>query len=231
LQIVRGSALASWVAGIDAASGPHAIELGLRARLRESIRSVESWMPEAWRPAVRWLLRLIDLPALLSLARGEEPLPWMARDPELRAFATADPEIRGAELRQGPLAFLEPVWDQASRPPPFGLATQPALSSVLLAWADEWRKRWPPQPEESIAAIRELERLVRRELARLASDDPRETDSVRRGLVHRLQAFFRRATLLPAAGFAYLALVAIDALQLRGELTARSALGEPGAAA
>jgi hypothetical protein len=228
-QAVQSSELARWIAGIDAASGPHAIELGLRARLRESIRTVASWMPDAWRPAVQWCLQLIDLPALLSLARGEAPLAWMARDPELRAFATADPESRVAELRRGPLAFLDPVWDDVSRTPPSGLGPQPALSSALLAWADEWRRHWPSRHEESIAAMRELERLVRRELARFASADSRETDSLRRGLVRHLQALFRRATLLPAAGFAYLALVAIEALRLRGELIARSALGDAGA--
>jgi hypothetical protein len=230
LQTVRGSTLAPWVAGIDATAGPHAIELALRARLRESIRAVESWMPEAWRPAMRWLLRLIDLPALLSLALGATPLPWMASDPELRAYAAAGPETRAVELRRGPLAFLDSVWGQVSRPLP-DLATPPAPSPALLAWADEWRRRWPPQSEESLAAMRELERVVRRELARFASEESRGTAALHRELVRRLQTFFRRATLLPAAGFAYLALLTIDTLRLRGELVTRGALGDAGAAA
>ena len=51
LEIAAASGLRRWIAGIGASSESHAIETALRARWRDCVAEVTSWMPPAWQPA------------------------------------------------------------------------------------------------------------------------------------------------------------------------------------
>jgi hypothetical protein len=229
LETAHRSRLRRWVAGVDASSDAHEVELRLRARLRDAIEEVATWMPAEWRPATRWTVRLVDLPALLHLARGAPPLAWMAHDPPLAAYAGADEETRIEAIRRGPLAFLEPVWDRL-RAPVLGPGLREHRSAALAAWREEWRRRWPPQDEESAAGLEHLADTIATHAERFVGTPPAESARARRALAQRLERMFRRNAALPAAVFAYLALVALDLERLRAELGRRTALRAAGVA-
>jgi hypothetical protein len=77
IDLVRASALASWVEGLDAQAGVHAIESALRRQWRARVLEVAAWMPSGWHDALRWCAALIDLPLAQHLARGGALPPWL----------------------------------------------------------------------------------------------------------------------------------------------------------
>jgi hypothetical protein len=222
LEAAHASGLRRWVAGLDAGASLHDMESGLRARLRDHVDEVARWMPEAWQSATRWAGRLIDLPALAYLARGEPPLAWMAKDTLLAPFAAAPDEERAAKVRSGALSFLGPVWDEVL--PAHRAGDARARGALALgAWRDAWHRAWPQQGEESALALAQFEAAVVVHLDRFGASTPEHTAAVRREFAHRLQAMFRRFSLLPAVAFVYLALTALDLERLRAELVRRGA--------
>ena len=210
LDAARATALRPWMTGIGPSTSPHAIEAILRRRWRELVDEVASWMPEAWRPALRWCASVADLPAVAHLARGGAPRRWMHDDPALRELiAGGDPA--GAAGPTGPLAPLMADPDRVSR-----------------AWQAEWRRRLPEHADGDPALLDAIARAITTHVA--AMRDPAIVDAtpLLRALEARLTLLFRRATLDPAAAFAFLGLVALDLARLRGELARRASF--PGAA-
>lgn len=217
LEIARASGLRRWVAGIDAASDHHRIEISLRARWRECVAETASWTPERWRPAVLWTAVLADLPALCRLARGEAPLEWMRRDPVLGPYAGAQDDERQAKLRQEALAFAGAAWPERAAAP----AGESFESQVRRAWREEWRRRWPRRGDAQ--ALEDLAGLMESRFA-----EPMAAG--RHAFLRRLRAQFRRSTLRPGAAFAFLAFCALDIERLRAELLARVVLDQAGLA-
>ncbi len=217
LEIARDSGLRRWVAGIEASSDHHRIEISLRARWRECVAETASWMPERWRPAVLWTAALADLPALCRLARGEAPLEWMRRDPVLEPYAGARDDERRAKLRREALAFAGAAWPERGAAP----AGRSFERQVRRAWREEWRRRWPHRGDAQA-----LEDLA-------GSMESRFVEPVaagREAFLRRLRAQFRRSTLRPGAAFAFLAFCALDIERLRAELLARVLLDPAGLA-
>lgn len=215
IEAVRGSGLRRWITSLDASSGSHAIEIALRARWRDTVDELASWMPAKWSPATLWVAGLPDLPALCRLARGEPPLPWMSMDPVLQPYSVADVEERRSRLLRSALAFanLPPV-------PPEGpdATIEPQVRS---AWNEQWRRRWPSRRD-----ARALDRL-----ATVVQSGTRETLLLgRNALALRLRTLFRDVTLHPAAAFVFLAMTAIDMTRLRAELLKHTVLRESGLA-
>jgi hypothetical protein len=73
LDAARATSLRSWIAGVEPGADLHQIDAALRARLESHIGEVARWLPAEWRPAVMWLLRLFDLPAIQYLAPRDAP--------------------------------------------------------------------------------------------------------------------------------------------------------------
>jgi len=218
LEVARSCGLRRWIAGLDASCGSHAIEISLRARWRECILELSSWMPPEWRPATLWLSGLADLPALCRLARGEPALAWMNQDPILRPYCIADVSERQTRLKRELLAFVE------SAPTAAGAPDAPAEdfeSQVRRAWHAQWRRLWPTR-RETVS----LDRL----LAVVEAGSRERMSTGQQALVRRLRALFRDLTLRPAAAFAFLALVAVDIARLRAELLKHALLHESGLA-
>lgn len=61
LESARSTGLAPWVTNLGPSSDVHTIEQTLRRDWRGYVDTVAGWLPEAWRPAVRWTAVLADL--------------------------------------------------------------------------------------------------------------------------------------------------------------------------
>ena len=221
LEAARGTGLRRWVAGLQDRSGSHGIEIALRGHLRSTIGEVAGWMPEPWRAAAMWTLHLVDLPALVHLARGHPPFPWMPEDPVLQRYAAGDTEERRAALANDPqLDFLAPAFRgevaQAWMP-----GRVPERSAVLDAWLRRWKNLWPERGEEARASVVRLERCVERNLVQLSTAAPAQETASRRIFEQQLRRLFRSSSLLPGAAFAYLAIAALDLERLRREMLLR----------
>jgi hypothetical protein len=216
LEAAREAGLRRWVAGLEERSGSHGIEIALRERLRSTIREVAKWMPDEWRAAAMWTLHLVDLPALVHLARGHPPLPWMTEDPVLRRYAAGGADERRAALAPE-LDFLAPALlrDAARAPAP---AEVPGASAVRDAWLKRWRSLWPETGEEARASVARLERCVEHNLTALARSSRDEGAASMPLFERQLRRSFRSSSLLPAAAFAYLAIAALDLQRLRRAL-------------
>jgi hypothetical protein len=156
LEAARSCGLRRWTAGLDASCDSHLIEISLRARWRECILELSSWMPAEWRPATLWFAGLVDLPALCHLVRGEPPLPWMRLDPMLRTYCVADAGERRNRLMQDALAFMESRHEShpavagnvdAAVTVSVGAAGEDFESRVRRMWYEQWRRLWPARRE------------------------------------------------------------------------------------
>lgn len=206
LHAARGTALRDRVRSLTAASSPHAIERSLRREWRAAAHGAANWVPERWRPAVRWTAWLCDLPTLARLEQGGAVLPWMADDPQLAPLAVDDRALRQRELFSA------------------GLGALSAGDDVLTAWRRRFEALWPAGDP----GVQRLRRLVdrvdsyRREpetrgRSRTAPGPPLEAHAAR--LVRRN---FREAVTV----FTYLLLVALDLGRLRDGLVRRALFGD-----
>jgi len=216
LQIVRSNALARWTSRLATRPGVHEIERRLREEWLQAVDEVASWQPGHWRDGTRWMRWIIYLPALQKLARGGRAPAWMRADPVLGPIVARDPRERGPALAHTSLAPLAA-----------GFAEPP---DVAGAWARHWQTLWP----EDRAARAPLERLLRaiREYCARLAEAPAEASSQDslQALARRFQVSFRRHPLSPTTAIAYLGLLALDLLQLRGVLAVRALREAPVAA-
>ena len=216
LQIVRSNALARWTSRLATRPGAHEIERRLREEWLQAVDEVAGWQPEHWREGTRWLRWIMYLPALQKLARGGRAPAWMRADPVLGPIVARDPRERGPALARTPLAPLAAGFTEAP--------------DVAGAWARHWQTLWPE--DRSVRAP--LERLLRaiREHRALLAEAPEEASSQDslQALARQFQVSFRRHPLSPTAAIAYLGLLAIDLLQLRGALAVRALREAPVAA-
>jgi hypothetical protein len=206
LQVARNTALRPWVGGLQVSHGAHDIELSLRQQYRRYIDEVAHWMPGRWRGSVRWVRRLLDLPALQYLLTGAAAPAWMREDPELRGFTAADTALRVQAVRSSDCAVLLDGW-QGGDP-------------LYAAWLDHWRDLWPGSSRQAVG-LESLARLLRRHIGALHLYPVAPSAPLREGLLQRLNSSFRRYSFQPAAAFAHLGLVALDLEKLRGQLLRR----------
>lgn len=203
LEAARASPFFSaWTAGVSARGGIHAVELMLRARLRELAGEVAGWIPTRWRSPCAWTGVLLDLPALYHLYHGGAPLAWMRGDPALRDFLDPDPAKRRNAIAGGALAPLAAHWKTAS--------------GLRRAWLAEWRRRLPR--DDDSALMGKLTSVIEAHLAAFPATAPEAAWAARALLRARLKHLLRAAVLHPAAAFAYLAIMAIDVERLRAAL-------------
>lgn len=207
LDAARFSPLGAWLGEIGVDADAHAIELALRAHLRERVDAIATWMPASWQASILWCAVLIDLPVLQHLARGGAPPTWLRDDPlgaVLRETATVQDGRVGAMA--GPAALLAAAAGDADR--------------VASLWLAEWYRRLPVRVSTP-GLIADLVRVLAEHLAAFREPLQPEGWTLRRALHARLNQLYRRATLEPAAAFIFLALSALDCERLRGELLRR----------
>ena len=215
LQAIREGAFGSWVSGLGPASTVEQIERRLREGWTKAVEEVAGWQPRRWQAAMRWLGWLPYLPALQKLARGGRPRNWMRSDPVLAEIVAGDPRERRRKLGRTPLEPLIEGFDEQA--------------DVAGAWMRHWRSLWPdPSGDTPLVRLEGRFREHRRRLADLPEATGSEQELSRlEGLLRRS---FRRHPLSAVACTAYLGLLALDAIRLRGALVT-GALRERGSVA
>jgi hypothetical protein len=202
LDAARATPLADWLGEIGPDAGSHAIEIALRARLRDRVHAIAGWVPPYWRAAIEWCALLPDLPLLQHLARGGAAPPWLHDD----ALGAALRDGESAHADAGPVFLLA----EAKRNP----------DRIAAVWRAEWLRRLPV-PVAASPFLADVIALLTEHAA--AFRDPLQVGgrTLRRALHARLSQLFRRAMLTPASAFIFLALSALDCERLRGELLRR----------
>jgi hypothetical protein len=202
LDAARATPLSDYLGEIGPDADSHAIELALRAHLRDRVHSIAAWMPPEWRAAIEWCALLPELPLLQHLARGGSPPPWLRDD----ALGAALRDEGSARTDAGPAFLLA----EGERDP----------DRIAAAWRGEWQRRLPV-PVAASPFLSDVVRLLTGHAT--AFRDPLQVEgwTLRRALHARLSQLFRRAMLTPAAAFIFLALSALDCERLRGELLRR----------
>lgn len=203
LDIARASALGRWLDGMEPGADAHGIELAMLRHWCERVDEVASWMPAPWHRAIVWCAVLVDLPALQHLARAAPPLPWMDRDPLLRAIVGAGPTAADPAR-----ALLDAAREQPQQ--------------VWPLWLAHWRRCLPRAGAGSAAHAR-LVALLQEHAAAFGAPQVADGWALRRALQRRLTMLLRRALVDPATAFIYLALSALEFERLRGELLRRVA--------
>ncbi len=206
LQLAQHTTLRPWVISLHPSQDSHEIELALRRLFRQHVDEVARWVPAAWRPAVEWVRRLPDLPALGHLLAGEAVPAWMRNDPALRTFTSEHISIRLDAMRQSDCAVL--------------VNASLAGSTLADAWRERWHDLWPKAPRPG-RGLEELDRLYHRYLQALVGSAPGTLQVHNDWLQQRLVSAFRRYSFQPATAFIHLVLTALDFAQLRGDLLRR----------
>jgi hypothetical protein len=211
LQTAQQMPLRHWVLGLGSNHNGHEIELTLRQKYRSHVDEVANWMPREWKKPLRWIKRLVDLPVLQYLVDGGEPLAWISSDPDITDFIADDPQLCMQAIRRAGNGIMVDSWQQSG--------------SILTGWLAQWNTL---RPESSLQNLG-IERLERLLLERKVHDQmqlqskhqeamsPTEYEIIN----ERLRLVYRRYAFLPAAVFAYLAMVALDIHRLRNDLMQR----------
>jgi hypothetical protein len=128
LENARGSALESWIAGLDPAATRAEAEKLIEERLLARIEELAAWMPEEWRAAVAHTRALLALPA---------------RQRELRRIGDA----AGADaIRRAWLERWRALW-------PIGTGEEEPIGELLRA-VDAHLERFARAPPEEAEALR-----------------------------------------------------------------------------
>ena len=213
VEEAREGALRGWVKGFSALSDAHDLDRGLRAIWVDNVRQVTQWVPPSWRPAFSWLRWLPLLPLLGHVARGHPLPPWVDSDPSLGVPRRSDG-----------------VLDTQALVAVGGVALTAPAEGLPEAWRAEWQRLWPADDKALVGGVEGLAASVLRHTRAFAQAGSDTAWSLRRELRERLRMDFHRLGLQPAAGFAFLALVALDLERLRAALMQRAlfSLGEAG---
>ena len=220
LEALRRTSLKRWVGDLNHEMEPEAMERQLRAAWREWLEQVASWTPEEWRPAVRWLRWLPDLPAVDHLLRGLKVPPWMRADPVMRDFAFDEPARRREAFAEFQLARLE-LEGEAGAPPD----APPAATHVVDAWLEEWRRRLPQGASDRAQLEGLIEQLLAHVEAMRASDDFHGR-LLRNQLRDRLAIQFRHGAGTVVALFTHLLLDGLELERVRAGIISRRLLPE-----
>lgn len=206
LQLARHTPLRPWLTTLDPGQGSDGIEGELRRLFRRHVDEVAGWVVPAWRPAVLWVRRLPDLPALQYLF-SDDPVPaWLQNDPELQDMGCLPIESRLEVMQQADCRLF--------------LMAYQAGDSLPDAWLSQWQTLWPGKARHD-HGLNALGKALRQYLQVLQADSCGSVQARCEALQLQLVSAFRRYSFQPAAVFSYLALVALDLSRLRGELLVR----------
>lgn len=206
IDLARDTTLQAPLAQLGQRREIHAVELGLRLHWRGAVEELALWMPECWRPALRWCKSLPYLPLLSHWAAGRRLSDWMKADPVCHELLNSAAPIIPSQHEFAPLAAA------LERP-----------ATLAAAWGREFVLRLPPAARQA-TELQAVSQLVADYYSRAVLVAGPEGLRLRRRFDARLLASFRRHAIEPMAAFAYLGLNALDLERLRGELVLRLAL-------
>jgi hypothetical protein len=207
LQGIRRTSLESWVLRLSENTPEHEIELVLRNRWREYVAELAGWPLAGWQPAVAWVDRLWDLPVALELCRGGGIGSWARGDPVYSQWvssAGANTDVLTGHL--GP-AIVAACRDGGN---------------PLVAWRDDWHRRWPRSPGVADIGLNKLADAAQAHAHAMAGTlDMSAGRALRAELEGRFSRLFRAYARTPVAVFAHLGLLALDVEKLRAALLQR----------
>lgn len=208
IEALKDTTLAPLVHVLPAAPDLHTVDHASRAAWNLALAEAAAWSPPAWAAAIKWCAVLPRLPALALLARGREPAPWMAGDPDLTKLCDVPvQELAGA---------LAGTW---FAPLAHGMADPERLHDL---WQQHWLRLRPGHAGDP-GPLMTLARLLGTHFRVFPGTLPHQASQLRRQLEARLVALFRHQPLDPAAVFSWVALTALDLERGRGELARRLA--------
>ncbi|MGD8378076.1 MAG: hypothetical protein PVI37_00870 [Gammaproteobacteria bacterium] len=194
IQSLRDTAFGRLAGRLSGRDDAHTVESLVREHFRQLITEIARWLPREWRPAVTWLARLPELPALQALAAdatapawltdaagSEKPPSWLARD------------LRGAAVVEAWRRRWHAQW--------------PAMPN-------RWHAQLTLLEQHALAQYRRLGAGA----GAVAGDEPELVLAARWGHV------FRRQAPGPAAVIAFIGLAWLDHAHLRGLLVQRRLL-------
>jgi hypothetical protein len=228
VENVRATTLAPSLDFFRPSLSIHEAEQALRSAWRRGVFKAARWVPPAWRSALQWLAGATELPVLSHLQRGE-PLPdWLKADPVWQRALEGAPES-APSLSPGEqlvasfsrLHFEQSVATHAPRRRDVG-ARPLVPSSIIDAWTDEWRSRWPRIDADTRRALEDLIALLGQHVEQMRCA---ESAAAGRALRHDLRLRLARSLHLhaqtPVAVIAHLLLLALDLERLREGLVRR----------
>ena len=177
----------------------HHTDAFLRDLFRGIVAETAGWVPVDWRPAVHWSARLVDLPVMQFLESGVEAQPWMREDTALRKIPGSTPAGSDAATR-----------------------------SMSTRWLLHWRRLWPPSDAATRVSLRRLERSFLNAQHHLAEPMPQDSHAAVHELERVLLRMFRRDVGTPAAVFAFLGLSWLEITRFRAGLIERKLFPPPG---
>ena len=206
LQLARHTPLQSWVRTLDPGQSSDEIEGELRRLFRGHVDEVAGWVPPAWRPAVLWVRRLPDLPALQYLLSGAPVPAWLQDDAELRDMGCLPVESRLDVMQHSDCNIF--------------LTASQAGESLPDAWLSHWQTLWPGTARQN-QGLEALGNALHYYLRVLQADSCDSVQTRCEALHVQLVSAFRRYSFQPAAVFSSLALTALELARLRGDLLVR----------
>lgn len=222
LEAVRASPAAPYVSGVEGAGSIDSIEAAFRQQFRLRVTELADWSPDGWKPAIRFVATLLDLPALLQLSGSATPAAWLHSDPMLAPLARPDPLERRIGIAAGH-PWLRTAFEATAR-----ASTHPArLHPTLQAWLRRWRALWPACTADERANLDQLVRILERHVLQFGTVAVEDAGAARLALAAQVGSLMRHTATEPAALFAWLALLAIDLERLRGEFVTRTAADQP----
>jgi hypothetical protein len=163
-------------------------------------------MPTRWQQPLRWIKRLIDLPALQYLLAGGEPLVWMKSDPCIGDFTADDPQLRvQAMIEAGNKALVDSLQQDGS---------------ILAGWLSQWNSIRPRSLQLN-HGLRSVEKLLNEHVKRQTTQQGMMLPTDYDQLLDQLRLLFRRYAFQPTAVIAYLVIVAVDVYRIRSDLLQR----------
>lgn len=217
---IRATALASHVEFFAPTFSIHDAEQALRSAWRRRVFEAARWVPRTWRAAVQWFATATELPVLVHMERGGQPPAWLYSDPVWRVALDTGLTSLPPNLSQlARLVFEQPIESAPQRP-------APASTSIIDAWTQEWRRRWPHEETDARRALEDLIVQLRMHIASMrAAESPMQGRALRQDLRVQLVRRLHMQAQTAVALFAYLLLVALDLERLREGLVRRMLSG------
>lgn len=256
LQAARATPLKPWVLHLTPDSGVHRMERSLRADWKAYVAEIAAWLPGEWGPALAWVGRIVELPAVTHLVRRGPVPAWTRDDPAFSDLAVEDWPTREAAIMTSDYADV--AMDIAAGSPPeaawlAGLirrCPEPPEGLEMLARSltpsplpqGEGRRRTltpsarPRRGGPSSPSPRGGERAGVRGADHEAAthEDPlaparaaESMDAWRERMMAVMLSAFRRHAGGMGAVFAFLGLAALDFHRLRAGLVTRAAFPDP----
>lgn len=207
LQQARATHLRRWIEHLPAEVNVHRMERSLRLDWKAYVGEVSSWSTREWQPSIDWMGTLVDLPALLHLARGRYMPQWMRADPDMRRYAVPDAATLTSRLRETPAGGLMTELEPGQAP--------------LGAWLENWRNLLPACDDRSRQMLHKFADIVGTHVVPEADGETSAREGPRTALRIALHRHFRQCAGTMAAAFTHIGLMALCWERLRAGLVMR----------